>query len=736
MSRYGHKGAFIAFLKNFMKLKYYNNGGVMEIFRLESETYLSTCRKNVFSITAVFIMILILYSNTFDASWHFDDEQNILERKAIHLTELTWPQIKKTFFDDEGKFYRPAACLSLALNYYIGKTNIFGYHAVNIFIHFLASIFLFLFIYHTLNLPFLKARYGPNSYFIALLATALWAINPLQTQAVTYIVQRMASIAGMFYIMSMYFYLKGRTSEQRLVSPAHYFMCLFCGILAFGSKQNAAMLPISILLFDLFLIQGLTKENIKKNSFILLVLILTPLTLAVIHEGPSIFHPKQLFSGYEHRPFTLVERLLTEPRIILFYISLLLYPMPDRLSICHDIAISHSLINPLTTIISILVILIILCLTIIKSRKWPFISYCIIFYFLNHLIESSIFSLELIFEHRNYIPSMLFFAPIAILALKGIKFFSYKQSMQVIFTVFIVLVLIGQGHSAFMRNFIWKTEESLWIDATEKAPDLIRPWNNLGNFYSSRNLHEEALTQYIKALPKKDIHTKKKGRCLAYYNIGLTYSEMGEKDKALRYYQEAEKISPSFADTHNNKGILLLEKDLFDEARQEFEKAIRYDNKHYEAHNNIGFLLLKTGKTEKAIPKLEMALKIKSNNPMALKNLGYAYRIKGSYGRAFLLFNKGIQHKYPDPGLFLYLSEIFYIRGKNDQAEKLISRFVSSGKDADIRKYIEGVAKKEERLQKIRKIKETVLKRLLEVYSKRVSLVSEGIEYLEKKGNR
>lgn len=708
----------------------------MKIFDLESEIYLSKCRKNLFVFITLFIIILSIYSNTFDASWHFDDEQNILDRKAIHLSKLTWPQIKKTFFDDEGKLYRPVACLSLALNYYIGKTNIFGYHAVNISIHFLASIFLFLFIYHILNLPLLKARYGPNSYFIALFATVLWVINPIQTQAITYIVQRMASIAGMFYIMSMYFYLKGRTSQHNLYKVIHYFLCLVAGILAFGSKENAAMLPISILLFDLFLIQGLTKENIKKNSFILLVLILIPLTFALILEGPSIFQPRHVFSGYEQRPFTLVERLLTEPRIILFYVSLLLYPMPDRLSISHDISISHSLINPLTTIISILVILIILCLTIIKSRKWPFISYCIIFYFLNHLIESSIFPLELIFEHRNYIPSMLFFAPISILTIMAIKFFSYKRYMQVIFAVFVVLVLVGLGHSTFMRNFIWKTEESLWIDATEKAPDLIRPWNNLGNFYASRNLHEKALTQYIKALSKKDIHAKKRGRYLAYYNIGLTYGKMGEEDKALSYYQESEKISFFFADTHNNKGILLLEKDLFDEARHEFEKAIRYDNKHYEAHNNIGFLLLKTGKAEKAIPKLEMALKIKPNNPMTLNNLGYAYRIKGSYGKAFLLFNKGIQHKYPDPRLFLYLSEIFYIRGKNDQAEKLISRFVSSGKEADIRKYIEGVAKKEERLQKIRKIKEPVLKRLLEVYSKRVSLVSEGMEYLEKKGNR
>ena len=250
----------------------------MKIFNLESEAHLSSYRKNVFAIATIFIIILAIYSNTFHASWHFDDEPSILDRKAIHLTEITWPQIKKTFFNDEGNLYRPAACLSLALNYYFGKDNVFGYHLVNISIHVLASIFLFLFIYHTLNLAILKARYGPNSYFIALLATVLWATNPIQTQAVTYIVQRMASMAGMFYVMSMYFYLKGRTSRQRLLTISHYFFCFVAAILAFGSKENAAMLPISIFLFDLFLIQGLTKGNIKKNS---LIFIRTELKFAI-----------------------------------------------------------------------------------------------------------------------------------------------------------------------------------------------------------------------------------------------------------------------------------------------------------------------------------------------------------------------------------------------------------------------------------------------------------------------
>jgi hypothetical protein len=282
----------------------------MKLFDLEPETHLTPCRRNVFAFIALLVIVLTIYSNTFRASWHFDDKINILTNEPLHLKELTWSNIKKTFFaslDNEGKIYRPVACLSFALNYYVGEDNVLGYHIVNLSIHFLASLFLFLFLYQTLNLPLLKARYGPDSYFISLLASALWAINPVQIQAVTYIVQRMASMAGMFYIMSMYFYLRGRTAENKLHQGIYLFSCLIAAALAFGSKENAAMLPISIFLFDLFIIQGLSKENIKRNSLILLILVLIPLALALVLKGPSLFSTDNLLSGYEIRAFTLTE---------------------------------------------------------------------------------------------------------------------------------------------------------------------------------------------------------------------------------------------------------------------------------------------------------------------------------------------------------------------------------------------------------------------------------------------
>ena len=114
--------------------------------------------------------------------------------------------------------------LLLPLNYYFDGLNVFWYHVVNFFIHYVTSVFLFLFIYNTLKLPILEGRYERNAYSIALLSTLFWAINPVEVMAVTYIVQRMASMTAMFYIMAMYFYLKGRTGDT--IMEERHFLCL------------------------------------------------------------------------------------------------------------------------------------------------------------------------------------------------------------------------------------------------------------------------------------------------------------------------------------------------------------------------------------------------------------------------------------------------------------------------------------------------------------------------------
>jgi hypothetical protein len=158
-------------------------------------------KKHVFAFISLFVLILIIYGNSLNGAWQFDDFENIVSNPNIHMKSLSWSEIKNVFFAKPQLILgRSVAKFSFALNYYVGGLNVFGYHLVNILIHLIASIFLYLLVYHTLNLPLLREKYQKSSYAIALLVVFLWASSPVHVNAVTYIVQRMASMAGMAYV--------------------------------------------------------------------------------------------------------------------------------------------------------------------------------------------------------------------------------------------------------------------------------------------------------------------------------------------------------------------------------------------------------------------------------------------------------------------------------------------------------------------------------------------------------
>ena len=167
-------------------------------------------------VAFIFLILVILpiYSNTFHAAWQFDDKPNIIDNYYLHLKDLQPESLINTFYTQPKnpreigtKLHRPIACLTFALNWFLGQDNVVGYHAVNLMIHFLTAFLLFLTIFNLFKAPNLKHHFEDNEYYIALLAATIWAVNPIQTQAVTYIVQRMTSLAAMFYVLSMWLYV-------------------------------------------------------------------------------------------------------------------------------------------------------------------------------------------------------------------------------------------------------------------------------------------------------------------------------------------------------------------------------------------------------------------------------------------------------------------------------------------------------------------------------------------------
>ncbi|MFO7840354.1 MAG: hypothetical protein R6X08_12755, partial [Desulfosalsimonadaceae bacterium] len=233
-----------------------------------------------FSINTALVLVLaaaavLVYSGTFEVPFLFDDYTSILDERAeIQIEKLNPEQLKQVVTESHGR-HRPLSMISLAINYYFGKTDVFGYHVVNLAIHILTACFLFFLFQTTLRLsaankpePLVAgaaAEQVPKDpkvlypTWIAFFAVLLWTIHPVQTNAVTYIVQRMTSLAAMFYILSLFLYAKGRIAlreDRRYPAFGLLAGCLIAALCAFASKEIAATLPFFILLYEWYFFQN------------------------------------------------------------------------------------------------------------------------------------------------------------------------------------------------------------------------------------------------------------------------------------------------------------------------------------------------------------------------------------------------------------------------------------------------------------------------------------------------
>ncbi len=635
----------------------------------------------------LFVMTFIIYSNSFDGSWQFDDYPNIIGNTSIHITDLSFKSLFNTFFSKglklEGKtkrLYRPVASLSLALNWYWGRDNVFGYHLVNITIHFIASYFLFLTIMLLLKTPNIRGKYEGSEYFIALFATTLWCVHPINTQAITYIVQRMASLAAMFYIIGIYFYLRLRMSQSRQKLYLWAFFCFLSFILALGSKENTITFPGALMLVEICFFQNLNKkDNVRK---MIKAILITGVIILFIGSVIFILRAKSpvsfLMDWYEQRNYTPIERLMTEARIVVFYLSQLFYPIVDRLSIVHDFPISTSLFNPVTTIPSILFIFLSILFGIFQIKKRAVLSFAILFFFLNHMIESTILPLELLFEHRNYLPSMFLFLPLAIGLKLVLDYYSdKKRSMYVLLSAFASLLIMAFGMGTYIRNFTWQSSKTLWEDVMEKAPELARPYIFLGGYYNDIGDNIKALALYKKALNMKD-PTPKKSNAAALNNIGIIYSDLKDYKKAISYFKKALELEPGSSEVLHNLALNYIKTGEPDKALMLTDRLIQSGNTGTRILNLKGLIFIKKGKFKQAAKILKNSFKMEPGNTMAILNLGIALSKMKRYVGAEVFFNQAILLAKNEILPFFWQIENSISAGNNTKTDYYINRLLNA----------------------------------------------------------
>ena len=494
----------------------------------------------ILAILIFFIFGYAVYSNTLGVPFVLDGSIRIEDNPDIRLNQFSIWQVIKAGFNSSKT--RPLAFMTFALNYWLHQYNVFGYHFVNTIIHILTGFLLFLFIKTTLKNSISQVHYK-HTDLIAFFSALLWLVHPVQTQSVTYIVQRLNSLAALFYILAFWLYVQGRMAAHAGKKWGWFGGAALAWIFALGCKQNAASLPFFIFLYEWYFFQDLSAEWFKRKlKFVFLIFLVFGL-IALLYLGSNPLEKLSSIKDFANREFTLSERILTQFRVVIHYISLIIFPHPTRLNLDYDFALSTSLINPLTTLLSLLAIVCLIALAIYLAKKERLISFCILWFFGNLVIESSIIPLAIIFEHRNYLPSMMVCLIPVVLVYRYIKIDWIKIGL-------LGVLVIGLSVWTYQRNRVWENKVTLWSDVVKKSPNKARPNFNLGAALTEQERDQEAIPFYKRAL---DLNPNLEQ---PHINLGEALELQDKMDEALKHYRMALKIKPDLPEGHNNIGAV------------------------------------------------------------------------------------------------------------------------------------------------------------------------------------
>ncbi len=599
-------------------------------------------KTNLLSISLLALFAFLVYSNSFQVPFILDDFYWIRHNSNIRMNDISCESVEKAL---EGSFIkRPLAKLSFALNYYFNKYDVAGYHWVNLTIHIFTGVFLFFLLRITLALAGGAKpddqKFQQNSALIAFLTALVWIVHPVNTQSVTYIVQRMNSMAAMFYVLSILLYAKSRVLSRstvprnkphKLKRIGYITGCLLSGIFAFASKENAITLPLVILIYEWFFFQNLSFSWLKKLIFWLLGFSVLLVIVSALSLGGNPLD--KVYGSYIRSPslqhFSIIERLITEFRVLVYYISLFFFPHPARLHIDYIYPLSQSLAAPVTTFLSIITHFFLLVLSVYNAKKHRIISFCILWFFITLAIESSLIGLAPIFEHRTYLPFMMLSLITVILFLTLVP--ARRLSIGMV-CILALLCLTG----TFQRNLVWQDRMLFWKDNLLKSPKNPRIYAKIGDFCFQNNQIHQAKSYYKKALSFKGDYLQ------AHMRLGNAYLELGNAKKALSHYEKARFIDPCRPDIPIELGNTYFQINNWQEALKWYDEALKIEPQSTYALYGKALALSRLDRPDAAIKHYQAVVALIPNNAEAHKNLADLYVKKQNFKHAIHHYKKAL----------------------------------------------------------------------------------------------
>jgi tetratricopeptide (TPR) repeat protein len=593
---------------------------------------MKTSRKTIILGTGLIMLLtLAAYIPAISGGYIWDDNFHITDNPTLRTVE----GLGNIWFDlGAVPQYYPMVHTFFWLEYHLWELHPLGYHLVNVLLHGLSGVLLWL-VLRYLSVP------G------AWLAAAVFALHPVQVESVAWITERKNVLSGFFYLASLLTYLhlysfEGKTqdtSSLRVHSPGStglrprwllYVLSLILYLCALLSKTVTCSMPAAILL-----ILWWKRNSIGKTD----VLALIPHFVMGISLGLLTVWMERHFVGAQGEAwaFSFIDRCLIAGRALWFYAGKLVWP--QELTFIYpqwqiDSNIWWQFLFPLAAA----TVIIILWLLRERIGKGPLVA---VLFFAGTLFPAlgffDVYPMQYSFvaDHFQYLASI----GLIVLATAGTATFLERLGpLQACFGFAVCLgVLFVLGLNVWQQGKIYKDIETLWRDTIAKNPAAWMPHNNLGATLQKQGKLEEAIAYFSRSVEIKPDHEK------AHSNLGVALQQQGKFKEAIESFSKALTINPDFAGAHNNLGTTLQKQGRLEEAVVHFSKALQIEPNYAEAHSNLAVALDRQGKFAKAIVHYRLAMEIKPDYAEAHNNLGATLARQAKYAEAITYYSRAIE---------------------------------------------------------------------------------------------
>ena len=578
---------------------------------------------------------LLAYGNSFSGPFIFDDWLWIEVNPHIrHLWPL-WDMLQPPH--GAAGTGRPVVVLTLVLNYAVSGLHPWSYHVLNLAIHTSAALVLFGIVRRTLQGQRLANRYGTQANGLAAAIAVCWAVHPLQTESVTYIIQRMESLMGLFLFLTLYCVIRGYQSPR---SSRWYATAVICSALGMGTKEGMVIAPVIVLLYDRIFLANSWVELWKQRVGLYAALTATWLILIALvivntaRVGGLIGSEGVSWWNYSKNQFGAIAH----------YLRLTFWP--DTL--CLDYGWQAS---PLPRSWKVVGIILVVCL--VMATGWALanalpVGFLGVWFFLTLAPTSSVLPIQdMVAERRMYLPLAAVVTLTVIAAWNGLSLLPrrFRLTPTTLGWAFFALIAGALAWRTVQRNHDYHSAIAIFTDTTRQRPHNGRAWINLGLAYHNAGQFDSAVASLQRAL--EVLPTNSVARAGVYINLANVRGSQGRYREAITHLSEALRISPYDANAHNCLGAALQQLGQREQAMDEFRRAIRLQPDHPLAHYNLSLLLAEVGDFDEALPELQTARRLLPDSPEIPFKLGVLLINHGRYSEACANFTKALRLK-PD----------------------------------------------------------------------------------------